>query len=123
VSIVSEALVPCTRSLLEAVEGLVEPTDMRRVCGVDKARRLLAVDHLVKIAMKEGILDIQLMNRPSTGDGDAEYDADRGGLDNGAECLIIINTRLLREPTNNPSCLVASKSTVRGELVLEDPFS
>ena len=38
---------------------------MVRTCRVDEARWLLTVDHLVKIAMEEGILDVQLMNRPS----------------------------------------------------------
>ena len=121
--IVCEALGPSSRGLLEAVDRLVEPTNMLRTSRVDEAMWLLTEDHLVKIAMKEGVLDIELVNLPSTGDGEAEDDADRGGLDDGAECLIKIHARLLREPTNNPSCLLASKSTVGGEFVLEDPLS
>jgi hypothetical protein len=121
--IVGEALVPCTRGLLEAVERLVEPTNMLGMIGVDEARWLLAVDHLIKIAMKKGVLDVELMNRPCTRDGDAEDNTDCGGLDDGAECLIEINSQLLREPTNNPSRLVASKAAIRSKLVLEDPFS
>ena len=75
------------------------------------------------MTVEEGVLDIELVNWPSMGDGKAEDDVDRGGLDDGDECLIKINARLLREPTNNPSCLVASKSTIGGEFVLEDPLS
>ena len=122
-SIVGEALVPGSRGLLEAVERLVEPTNMLRTSRVDEARWLLTVDHLIKIAMKEGVLDIELVNRPRTGDGDAEDNADHGGLDDRAESLVKINARLLREPTNNPACLVASKSAIGGKFVLEDPLS
>jgi hypothetical protein len=122
-SIVRETLVPGSRSLLEAVQGLVKPTNMSRMHGVDKARRLLTIDLLVKIPMKKCILDVQLMNRPGSRDGNAKDDANRGRLDDWTESLIKINTMLLREPTNNPSCLVASEITSRRKFVLEDPLS
>jgi hypothetical protein len=64
--IVGEALVPHTRSLLESIEGLVESTDMLRPRRVDEARWLLTIDHLIKIAMEKGVLDVELMNRPRT---------------------------------------------------------
>jgi hypothetical protein len=96
---------------------------MLRTSGVDEARRLLAVDHLIKIAMKKGVLDVQLMNRPSTRGGDAEDDTDRGGLDDGAESLIEINSRLLGETANNLASLVASETTIGSKFMLEDPFS
>ena len=56
--VVSEALVPGTWSLLEAIEGLVKPTNMLRMNSVDEARWLLAVDHLLEIAVEKGILEI-----------------------------------------------------------------
>jgi hypothetical protein len=95
---------------------------MLRASGVDKARRLLAVDDLVKSAMEEGILDVELVDRPGTGDGDAEDDANRGLSDHEAESLIEINPGLLREPANNPASLVTCKAAVRSKLVLEEPF-
>jgi hypothetical protein len=49
--IVGAALVPSPRGLLEAVEGLVKSTNMLRTSVIDEARRLLAVDLLVKSAM------------------------------------------------------------------------
>ena len=122
VRVVSKALVPSPRSLLEAIEGLVEPTDMLRMIRVDEARWLLAVDHLVKITMEKGVLDVELVYRPCTRDGDAEDDADGGGLDDRTERLVEVNARLLREATNNPARLVASESTIRTKLVLEDPL-
>jgi hypothetical protein len=49
--IVGAALVPSLRGLLEAVEGLVKSTNMLRTSVIDEAKRLLAVDLLVKSAM------------------------------------------------------------------------
>lgn len=61
----SEPLVPRVERLLESVEGLLEQPDVLRTHRVDVAGRLLNVNHLVDIAMEEGVLDVQLMNRPS----------------------------------------------------------
>jgi hypothetical protein len=122
VGVVSETLVPGPWSLLEAVEGLVQTTYVVRTPGVNKARRLLTVDLLVKVAMKKGILDVELVNRPRPRESDAEDDADRGWLDDGAEGLVEINPRLLREAADDPSSLVASKAAVGVKLVLVDPF-
>jgi hypothetical protein len=83
---------------------------------------LLAVDLLVKIAMKEGVLDVQLMNWPATRRGDAEDDADGRRLGDGAEGLIKINTLLLGKTPNNPAGPVPRESTSGVELVLEDPI-
>jgi hypothetical protein len=119
VGVVSEPLVPCARGLLEAVERLVKPTDVVRMSRVDEARGLNAVDLLVKIAMEEGILDVQLVHRPRARGGNAEDDPDSGWLDDGTESLIKVDAGLLRESTNNPSCLVASETTIRAKLVFE----
>jgi hypothetical protein len=121
--IVGEALIPCPGSLLQAVERLVKPTDMVGASRVDEARRLLTVNLLIKSAMKKGIPDIKLMNRPSTRSRNAEDDADSGGLNDRTESLIEVNPELLREAPYDPACLVASKPTVRAELMLEDPFT
>ena len=105
-SVVGEALIPRSRSLLEAVERLVEAANMLGMSRVGEAGRLLAVHLLVKIAVKKGVLDVQLMNRPCARGGDAEDDADGRGLDDGAEGLIKVHTVLLREAAHNPSRLV-----------------
>jgi hypothetical protein len=52
VRVVSEALVPGPRGMLEAVERLMKFADMLGKRFVDEARGLLAVDLLVKVAMK-----------------------------------------------------------------------
>jgi len=68
--------------LLQAVEGLLQQTNVIRCRGVDEARRLLAIDRLLKTAMEKGILDIKPVDRPRPRGSDAEDDADRGRFDN-----------------------------------------
>jgi hypothetical protein len=65
-SIVSKSLVPHPRRLLQAVERLVEQADMLGPSRIVEARGLLAIDHLIKISMQEGVLYVELMNWPST---------------------------------------------------------
>jgi hypothetical protein len=111
--IVGEALVPSPRGLLEAVEGLVKPTNMLGMSVVDEAGRLLA-----------GILDVELVHRPGARDRDAEDGADHGGLDHVTEhrLLVKVNSKLLREPMDYPASLVPGKAAIRGELALENPL-
>jgi hypothetical protein len=122
-SIVSKPLVPSLRGLLEAVERFVQTTHKLGSSRIDEAGRLLAVDLLVKIAMKKGILDVQLMNWLATRGGDDEDDADDCRPSDGAEGLIKINTWLQGKTSNNPAGLVPRESTSGVKLVLEDPFA
>jgi hypothetical protein len=50
--------------LASGCRGLLQQTDMIRCRGIDKARRLLVVDGLLKTAMEKYILDVKLVNRP-----------------------------------------------------------
>jgi hypothetical protein len=65
-SIVRKLLVPRPGALLQAVERLVEQADVLGLSRIDEARWLLTVDRLVKIAVQESVLNVELMNRPST---------------------------------------------------------
>jgi hypothetical protein len=60
-----KATVPDARSLLEPIQGLVEPADIVRMSRVLKATGLLAVNSLCQGAMEKRILHIKLVNRPS----------------------------------------------------------
>jgi hypothetical protein len=120
---VGETLIPCPRSLLEAIQGLVKTAYVVGVALVNKVGGLLTVDLLVKDATKEGILDVELVDRPRPRDGDAEDDPYRGRLDDGTEGLVEIDARLLREAANHPSCLVPSKAAIRVKLMFKDPLS
>jgi hypothetical protein len=72
--------------------------------------------------MKESVLHVQLMNGSGTRGGDAEDGADHRRFDNRAEGLIIVDTSLLGEATDDPARLVLSQSTVGVELVFEQPL-
>jgi hypothetical protein len=71
---------------------------------------------------QKGVLDVLLVNGPTTRGGDAEGDVDGRRLNNGAKCLVEVDSGLLGETSYNPASLVLCKSTRRVELVLEDPF-
>ena len=62
---------------------------------VDETGRLLAVDCLIQMAVKKGVLHVQLMYRPGARGGDAEDDADGGRFDNRAERLVVVDVVLL----------------------------
>jgi hypothetical protein len=67
--------------------------------------------------MEEGILDIELMNRPVVGEGEGEDDANRGELDDGAEGLVVVHSGALCEAPKDPTGLVAVEGTIQGQLV------
>ena len=62
---------------------------------INKSRRLLAVDCLLQMTMKEGILHVGLMDWPRAGYGEAEDDPNRGRFDNRTESLIVVESMLL----------------------------
>ena len=62
---------------------------------VDEAVRLLAVDRLVQMAVKKGVLHVQLMYRPGARSGDAEDDADGSQFDDRTERLVVVDAVLL----------------------------
>jgi hypothetical protein len=68
-----ETLVPRPRSLLESIQGLLEQADVIRSGSVDETRQLLAVDSLFKVAMKKGILHVQLVERPGMRSGETHH--------------------------------------------------
>jgi hypothetical protein len=59
--------------------------------------------------VEEGILDVELMDRPVPGEGEGEDGANSGELDDGTEGLVVIHSGALG--------LVAVEGAVRGKLV------
>ena len=53
--VLDEALEPCSRCLAKAVERAGEQADIVRARGIGEARRLLAVDALLNVAVEERI--------------------------------------------------------------------
>jgi hypothetical protein len=109
-----EPVVPGPRGLLQAIQGLVEATDMARARGINKTRGLLIVDHLFQGAMQECVLHIKLPYGPRAGDSNVQNETDRSRLDNRAESLLVVDAGALGVPTNNPSGLVAREGAIRG---------
>jgi len=75
------------------------------------------------MTMKEGILHVELMDRPRARYGEAEDDPNRGRFDNRTESLIVVESMLLFEPADDPPSLMASEGAVGVVLVLEDPLA
>jgi hypothetical protein len=67
-----EMRVPGTRSLVEAIECLVEFVDMVRKPRMNEARRLSHVHIFREPSMQEGILNINMADGPTGGDGKGE---------------------------------------------------
>jgi hypothetical protein len=109
--------------LLESIERLVEATDMIRTSWIHKPRRLLTVNHLIKVAIEEGILDIKLTNWPKAGDGYVKNQSYSSRLDDRTKSLVVVYTRALRKSTDNPSCLVSSKRPIGVKLLAKDPLA
>jgi hypothetical protein len=56
---------------------------------------LLAVDTFCEDAVKKGVTDIHLMNRPRERCDEVEHDAHSGRLDDGTEGFTKVNTGVL----------------------------
>lgn len=77
----------------------MEVTNVRRKGGIDKAGRMLTKDSFVKMTMEEGILDVELMDRPGMRSHDAEDNANGGRLDDWTKGLVMVESRL-----TSPGC-------------------
>lgn len=89
---------------------------------IDESGRLLVVDSIIKSAIEESNVDVQLSDRPSTGDSNTKNDSYSRMFDNWAKCLIVVDERPLRVTTDNPTSFVAGQGAIRVELVFEHPF-
>jgi hypothetical protein len=76
------------------------------VSGVEEASALATVDSLHQSVVEEGILDVELMDRLASGDGEGEDGSNGGELDDGAEGLIVVYFEALSETPKNPTALV-----------------
>ena len=89
---------------------------------VNKPGGLLVEDLLLKVTMEEGVRDICLVHRPSTGDRKVENRAYRARLDDWSKGVGEVDASTLSEAMNDPARFVAIKGTIRTELVFKDPL-
>jgi hypothetical protein len=116
-------VVPRSRHLLQAVEGLVEPAHQLRVRRVNKANRLRVVDGLGECAVEEDVLDVELVHRPTPVESQSQHSPDDGRLDDRAKSLIVVHPGALSEPPLDPTSFVLVKRAICLEFVLEDPLA
>lgn len=86
----------------------------------NKSKRLLTIYGFSEGAMEEGIFDVELVHRPIFGERESENSVDSGGLDYGAKGLCIVNSRLQRKTTKDPSRFIALKTVIQLMFVLKD---
>jgi hypothetical protein len=91
--------------------------------SINKARRLLIIDDFIKRAVEKCTFDVKLTNRPITGDGNAEDEADCFRLGNMTKSLIVVNAEMLRVAAYYPASFMTSKSVVRVEFVAINPLA
>ena len=77
----TKACMPCTRSLLEAIQCLHQAAQMIRTIRISKSRRLTHINLLLKNTMEKGILHIQLAKGPTMCDSQREQNTDGSRLD------------------------------------------
>jgi hypothetical protein len=117
-----EVVVPRSRRLLQAVEGLVEPAHHLMVRGVNEAGGLRVIDDLRECVVEEGVLDVKLVHGSTPGDSQSQHSPNEGRLDDGAEGLVKVHPVALSEPPWDLTSLVTIKRAIRLELVVEDPL-
>jgi hypothetical protein len=119
----SKLTVPSPGCLLDPIQGLAQATDQVRVSRVGETRGLAAEDCLGESVVEEGILHVELLNGPVTGDGNGEHHVNSGRFYNRVESLIVVDSRVLSETPKDPTSLIAIKGPVNTELMREDPLA
>jgi hypothetical protein len=105
-----ETLEPSTRSLLKTIEGTTQPTNhpiRNRVL-----LRWLHIDFLTELAIKEGVLNIQLRYRPLTNRNNCKKSPNNSHVSDRSKGLLIVTTLLLLETTRHETNLVALKRAI-----------
>ena len=90
---------------------------------VDEARGLLTVDDPCERAIEEGVIDVELMNRPFIGERNDEDGAHGEWFHNQTERLLKINTGSLRDAAEDPTRLVSIQGAIGLQLVLKNLFT
>jgi hypothetical protein len=92
------ALVPGAWCLLQPIQGAGVQTHMIGMLGVDEPSGLLTVHLLGEMAMEEGVGDIYLVHRPSSGSGEVQNSPDHARFDNRSKRIREVDTGVLWKP-------------------------
>jgi hypothetical protein len=112
------ALVPGAWCLLQSVQGAGEQTHTVGMLGIDEPGGLLPVHLFREMAMKEGVGDVNLVHRPSSGGGKVQNSLDRAWFDNQSERIREVDAGALAEASDHPVRLVALSVPLERSLCL-----
>src|SRR5258705_1751568 len=110
-------LVPLTRSLLQAIDGLAKSANLGFLTRRGETFRLHHIDLFVEVAIEESGLNVHGVDFPVFQGGKRKKEVKRLEASNRREGFIIVNTMSLRKAFSNKVSVIA---TIR--FVLEDPF-
>jgi len=116
-----KTLEPSTRSLLKTIEGTTQPTN--HPIQNEVPWRWLHIDFLTELTIEEGVLDIQLRNRPLTNRSNCKKSLNSSHVSDRSEGLLIVMTLLLLEAARHKTSLVALKRVIRVGLDLVHPLA
>jgi hypothetical protein len=116
-----KTLKPSPRSLLEAIEGTTQPTNKTIRHRISWG--WLHIDFLSELTIEEGVLDIQLRDRPLTNSCNSKKSPNSSHVSNRSKGLLIINTVLLLETPRHKTSLVALKRAIRASFDLVHPLA
>jgi hypothetical protein len=91
--------------------------------GVDEAGGLAIVDSLRQSVVEECILDVEMMDRPTPGEGERENGSNNGELDDRAKCLVVVHSGTLGEASKHSTGLLAVEGAIRGQLVVKNSLA
>ena len=119
----SETLKPCSRGLLESINGLMELADIMWMRGVNIPLRLCHIHFFLEGAMQESIFNIKLLRWPVVGYCQRKNKSHSGRLDHWTESFSIVYSLLLMKAFGYKPGFVSSYSTITIMFQLVDPFA
>jgi hypothetical protein len=115
----TEVRIPCSRRLLQTIEGFVKFTHGTREIWIFITWLLSHIHIFFKKIMQECILNIQLPKRTVICNVKGQNKMNCGGLYNRAKCIFIVDDIPLLKPLCYQPCFVSFNSPIRLLLNLE----
>jgi hypothetical protein len=119
----TKGMEPCTRALLETVNGFREKANMMRFSAILKARWLGNVYRILELVMQKCIVNVELSNRPPERKSNCKHKVNHCRSNNGAESFKEINTLFLMKPFCYKTGLVPFNGAIGKPLNFVDPFA
>ncbi|CAL9000681.1 unnamed protein product [Prunus brigantina] len=114
-------IIPC-ENLFESIEGLVEST-YSVLPLLAKTRRRFHVYHFMQIAMKKGILNVQLMDEPVASSSNSQQIAEGSEFGCRRKGFLAVNALNLSVSFSNKASFVAFNGAIRLVFDFVNPFA